>query len=103
MMDFEEMPFGKHKGTCIDQLPASYIEWILENTDVDGWLRQQLEKSYEFQLYGGTNNGDPSHVIKSAYQTSAKKWHPDKGGTHEAMIAVNEFHELILKGLDENK
>ena len=102
-MDFEEMPFGKHKGTCIDQLPASYIEWILENTDVDGWLRQQLEKSYEIQLYGGTNNGDPSHVIKSAFQDCAKKWHPDKGGTHEAMVAVNEFHELIIKGLDENK
>jgi uncharacterized protein (DUF3820 family) len=102
-MNFEEMPFGKHKGTCIDQLPASYIEWILENTDVDGWLRHQLEKSYEFQLYGGTNNGDPSHVIKSAFQDCAKKWHPDKGGTHEAMVAVNEFHELIIKGLDENK
>ena len=38
------MPFGKHKGTPIGDLPQRYVEWALENlTDIDGDLKASLE------------------------------------------------------------
>lgn len=38
------MPFGKHKGTPIGDLPRSYCQWAIENlTDLDGDLKASLE------------------------------------------------------------
>jgi curved DNA-binding protein CbpA len=33
--------------------------------------------------------------IQKIYRSLAIKWHPDKGGNHAAMAAINEFYELI--------
>jgi uncharacterized protein (DUF3820 family) len=40
------MPFGKHNGEPIEDLPADYIEWCLENCD----LRPALQSEMEAQL-----------------------------------------------------
>lgn len=37
------MPFGKHKGTKIKDLPKDYINWVLRQDDVDPYLRKALE------------------------------------------------------------
>lgn len=38
------MPFGKHKGMLIGDLPRSYARWAIENlTDIDGDLKASLE------------------------------------------------------------
>ncbi len=38
------MPFGKHKGARIADLPADYVAWALTNvTDMDPYLRKALE------------------------------------------------------------
>ena len=36
------MPFGKHKGTKLKDLPADYVRWLTENTDPGGWIVQAL-------------------------------------------------------------
>lgn len=36
------MPFGKHKGTPIDQIPADYKQWLLRQSDVDPYLLKAL-------------------------------------------------------------
>jgi exodeoxyribonuclease X len=36
------MPFGKHKGTKLKDLPASYVTWCIENLDHDNWVRLAL-------------------------------------------------------------
>lgn len=28
-----QMPFGKHKGEDIEDLPSSYLKWLAENCD----------------------------------------------------------------------
>lgn len=38
------MPFGKHKGDDIAQLPATYKRWLLDQPDVDPYLRKALLK-----------------------------------------------------------
>ena len=36
------MTFGKHKGTKLEDVPSSYVKWILAQPDVDPYLRQAL-------------------------------------------------------------
>ena len=37
------MPFGKHKGTAINEIPTRYLRWLLRNTDISGDLKQAVE------------------------------------------------------------
>ena len=37
------MPFGKHKGELISQLPADYKRWALRLDNITGYLRKALE------------------------------------------------------------
>jgi len=36
------MPFGKHKGTAIRDLPGDYVDWMLRQSDIDEYLRKAL-------------------------------------------------------------
>jgi hypothetical protein len=39
---FKTMPFGKHKGTPLRQLPADYVQWMLLQKWVSADLRSAL-------------------------------------------------------------
>ena len=44
--DFEAisiMPFGKHKGSAIKDLPNDYKKWLFENFESDDWIIQVLK------------------------------------------------------------
>jgi exodeoxyribonuclease X len=36
------MPFGKHRGMPLDELPRDYVGWLLRQDDVDQYLRKAL-------------------------------------------------------------
>ncbi len=38
------MPFGKHKGTAIADLPADYCDWLLKQTDMDPYVLTAVRK-----------------------------------------------------------
>lgn len=38
------MPFGKHKGSRLDEVPADYVRWLLQLPDLDADLRFSLEQ-----------------------------------------------------------
>lgn len=50
------MPFGKHKGEKIEDLPTDYIEWCLENVER---LSPSIQKEMENQLAGRRGEGIP--------------------------------------------
>ena len=37
------MPFGKHKGESISQVPTDYKQWMLRQDNVSEYLRKALE------------------------------------------------------------
>lgn len=37
------MPFGKHRGTALIDLPPDYVRWLLQLPDLDPYLRTALE------------------------------------------------------------
>ena len=44
------MPFGKHKGKPLEDIPLDYIEWSLENLDdLRPSLREELENQVELR------------------------------------------------------
>lgn len=40
----KRMPFGKHKGQPLEEVPRSYCQWLLGQPDVDPYLRKALEQ-----------------------------------------------------------
>lgn len=121
------MPFGKHKGEDIADVPDDYLEWVLENVDITS---DALADAIEAKLNGtyvrpggqqrrratspppppppppsagsaGAHTGGAlvsmEQVIRAWHRMMAKKYHPDRGGTHEQMLIVNEGAELLQK------
>lgn len=47
-----KMPFGKHTGTILADLPISYLEWFHKQGMPKGKLGMQLATIYEIKLNG---------------------------------------------------
>jgi hypothetical protein len=42
--------------------------------------------------------GAPQELIAAAYKILALRHHPDRGGSHEAMVAINKAYEALKRG-----
>lgn len=49
-----EMPFGKHKGTVIAELPGNYLNWFAREGFPPGEIGQLLELMHEIDHNGLT-------------------------------------------------
>ncbi|MGZ3921035.1 MAG: DUF3820 family protein [Bacteroidia bacterium] len=47
-----KMPFGKHEGWLLCNLPVSYLEWFNRKGFPNGKLGMQLQTIYEIKLNG---------------------------------------------------
>ncbi|MFZ4931343.1 DUF3820 family protein [Chryseobacterium sp. Mn2064] len=47
-----KMPFGKHEGTVLVDLPVSYLEWFNRTGMPKGKLGMQLSTVYEIKING---------------------------------------------------
>jgi hypothetical protein len=98
------MPFGRHRGQRISEIPTSYLRWVLrEVRDLDPDLRDAIEEVVRGAARGGGRRAEPTTdvavpntAVKCWYRALAMKYHPDRGGTHEAMLAVGEAYETLL-------
>jgi hypothetical protein len=43
----KNMPFGKHKGTAVKDLPADYLNFVLENVQLSKSLYRTLSEEFE--------------------------------------------------------
>lgn len=37
------MPFGRHKGKRLDQIPRGYLRWAQANVEMSGWLKTAVD------------------------------------------------------------
>jgi hypothetical protein len=96
--------FGKHQGRRIADTPTGYLHWVFDNCtdlypDFREMIRQELARRAGDHAQGasdrataGTSLTDP--VISEFFRLLSLKYHPDRGGTHEQMLVVNEAREL---------
>lgn len=94
------MPFGKFSGLDLADIPGDYLSWLMK-IDLREPLRSEARSEYwrriswqEERQRTAVSTLDAGRV-KQIYRELAFKWHPDQGGTKEAMQAVNEFYELL--------
>src|SRR4051812_27713338 len=95
------MPFGKYAGRCLEDLPDSYLAWLL-SIDLRGGLRFAVAEEWERRHHRYADPPDPPtdrhlvalepdqvvlarDLIQAGYRTLARQVHPDTGGSHEQM------------------
>lgn len=83
------MPFGKYRGFQVDDLPEDYLQWLIDNVDLREPLRSAVYETVGLEMSASLPAGNE---IKQIYRRLARKWHPDHGGSTEAMQAINEFY-----------
>jgi hypothetical protein len=112
------MPFGKHRGKLLGDVPYSYLLWLLRETDLDPPLRAAVEA--ELALREGPRGADPggdgctcachaggNHrpapadlvrpVLRTWFAQLAMKYHRDRGGSDEQMRVVNDARDRLEK------
>jgi hypothetical protein len=101
---YMRMPWGKHKGKPINEIPESYLWWALRNaTALDPDQRKAIETFLGVgEAATGKTNGqadiDLRAVLKTWYAGLARDYHPDRSRYgDEAMKIVNECHDRLRK------
>ena len=83
------MPFGKYRGQPLCDLPQDYLDW-LTTIELHGQLRAAVKIEVDRRLY--TAHACPTAIaeelIAAGTRHLARRYHPDTGGSHEAMIEV---------------
>lgn len=115
-----KLTFGKYKGKRLSKIPTEYLEWCRDKCDtltddvrraIEDELadREETKKAAEEPAAGAaapaTATARPPRVsplgqsltgdARMIFRNLALKYHPDRGGSPEAMKALNDFHEAI--------
>jgi hypothetical protein len=117
-MDY--MPFGKYRGWMFHEIPHDYLGWLLDHTDIDGELRRQVEQEFwgrrtvadgppepeasseeEWQSFKDAYRRSVEEALRTAYREMARQHHPDLGGSHDVMVAINNFYDRFNEVLSE--
>lgn len=96
------MPFGKHKNRELEDIPADYLLWVLDNVEtLSPTLRAEINRVLAVgKTYTWT---DPPRqdlsleIVNTWYRRLSKEFHPDLGGSHEGMKAINRGREIMLE------
>ena len=90
------MPFGKHRDQLLTDIPIDYLQWVLDNcTRMSPALRTAIQEVLDEPC---TENGlTLSSIVSIWYRTLASEFHPDHGGSHEAMKAVNGGRDVLVE------
>lgn len=99
------MPWGRYRGHPVETLPAGYIVWALETATLTDDLAEALrgELLARFGAPPRSMRALPApeiadaagELIHAGYRALARRAHPDTGGSHEAMLAVQAAREWL--------
>jgi Putative quorum-sensing-regulated virulence factor len=94
------MPSGKFKGYPIRELPHEYLAWLVEQDFVREPLVSRIRAEYDRRLYSQSpglivNPEIVEELVSAGLRALSKKHHPDVGGSHETMVAINATAEWL--------
>jgi len=94
------MPFGKYRGQDTGEIPTGYLKWLL-TIDLYPDLQYAVEEELGLRREGFDRGPKqtPAPVVDVAgwYRQLSLRFHPDRGGSKEAMQAINVARELLEK------
>jgi hypothetical protein len=93
------MPFGKHKGRPLAELPDGYLRWLAGLATLREPLRTAVYRESERRRYTGPSHAQTGlpiaalpiaeELITLGYRALTRRYHPDVGGDHQSMVLVN--------------
>lgn len=95
-----EMPFGKYRGVRVTELPFNYLEW-LTSIELLEPLRANVKQEYARRLLdqskyeGKIDLTVVDEIISVGVRTLARTHHPDVGGDHQKMVAINNAADWL--------
>jgi hypothetical protein len=113
-----KMPFGKYRDWSLGEVPADYLQWVLANAMIDSSLRWRIElelarrppptsdraiarpssevdREAEWRSFKDSYRLTVREALQTAYQEVSVRHHPDQGGSHDAIGAVNDLYERL--------
>lgn len=98
------MPWGKHRGELIANVPSGYLVWLLEESDIAapyrGAIREELADRLGFFALAAPVAAPPPEIapvfremVAAGFRAVAIRCHPDRGGSTAEMQRVNEVRE----------
>jgi hypothetical protein len=112
------MPWGKHRGEDLADVPLSYLVWVIEECDNVRYdlreaikdqvaYRLNLQREVEVPTTEVVRMCDRCMAIKKMLTRWFRKWslvlHPDRGGTHEEQSALNDAKDELVAVLTWRK
>jgi hypothetical protein len=94
------MPFGRHKGQRLEHIPDSYLLWLLDDCkDLSPTLRRAVLAQLGLDE---EPHPDWPELLRQWQRQMSLDYHPDRGGSVEAMQAVNDGYERLLELLERH-
>lgn len=102
------MPFGKHKGLPVAELPDDYLRWLWEDVELRDPLRSAVFNVYHARFVQGPSSTPPRHavqamanaIVTTGYRKLALDHHPDHGGDTGKMQTLNAARDLLRNRLE---
>lgn len=99
------MPFGKHKGQPLAEVPTTYLRWLAGLDD----LREPLRSAVHAELDRREDDYEPTftttrpcpapglaeELVGAGLRSLARRHHPDAGGSDDVMQRVNAAAEWL--------
>lgn len=121
------MPFGRHRGAYLEDLPESYLIWLLGRTlreplhsavraeaqrrredeeDTHRDYRERHQREYQYHQPRPPRGPSPAltdvdEIISTGRRVLATKYHPDRGGNLPKMQAINACADWLLQRAKE--
>ncbi len=118
------MPFGQHRGCMLADVPDRYLWWAIREAGATVDRYPGLRRAIDIRLgvpyaspTAGPSKPPPTGstsrhadaralvecvrgVLKIAYREESMRCHPDRGGSTDRMIGINELNDRLNALLD---
>jgi hypothetical protein len=114
------LKWGKHKGCAISNpaVPLGYLSWLLAEANLSyperravlqeidrrlAWYRVQYGMFTQTASHSSSGNQKVlPEVVQQWHRKMQLRFHPDRGGSHEAGVVVNVAYDLLRELLSQS-